>query len=499
VTLAILDVLRATNFGERVAEEEVDDLASYFVETDQWRRLFGDQVDVVYGPKGAGKSALYSLLVLNKSELFDRGVLLVPAENPRGAPAFRDLVADPPISEIEFTSLWKLYFVCVVVGALDDYGIPGAAADELRRRLDESGLRPRERSLQSILKSAFDYVKRLLRPSAIEGGLQLDPVSQLPVGLSGKITLSEPSTQQANAGVASVEYLLKLADRSLDAAGYTTWITLDRLDVAFSDSQALEQNALRALFHVYLDMLSLKRVRLKIFLRTDIWRRITTSGFREASHITRHLTIGWNRSALLNLVIKRAARNSTILDHYSVSREEVLATTASQEAFFYRMFPEQVEAGPRKANTLDWMLGRTCDASRQNAPRELIHLMNSLRDVQTSRLEMGDPAPEAGRLFARSVFKDALPEVSRVRLEQTLYAEYPDAREKIERLRGEKTQYTVTALAAFWHSSASETVIAARELAEIGFFEERGSREDPIFWVPLLYRDGLDLVQGAAE
>src|SRR5262245_47542402 len=119
IIVGILTVLRDVRFGERVAEDEVDRLASYFVETDHWRRLFSDQVDIVYGPKGAGKSALYSLLVAKKSDLFDRGILLAPAENPRGAPAFKDLVIDPPISEREFISLWKLYLACIVSGALD--------------------------------------------------------------------------------------------------------------------------------------------------------------------------------------------------------------------------------------------------------------------------------------------------------------------------------------------------------------------------------------------
>ena len=79
-------VLRETSFGHRVAEEEVDALSSYFVETDHWTRLYRGDIDVVYGPKGSGKSALYALLLFRSGELFDKGVLLVPAESPRGAP-----------------------------------------------------------------------------------------------------------------------------------------------------------------------------------------------------------------------------------------------------------------------------------------------------------------------------------------------------------------------------------------------------------------------------
>ncbi len=194
----------------------------------------------------------------------------------------------------------------------------------------------------------------------------------------------------------------------------------------------------------------------------------------------------------------KGAGKSALYSLLHVTREKVLSSAASQEEFFYLLVPEQVETGARKSNTFDWMVGRTCDASRQSAPREIVHLLNAIRDVQVRRLEVGDPEPEDGRLFARGAFKEALPEVSRVRLEQTLYAEYPEARPYIEKLRGEKTQHSVASLGRIWEKTLEETLNITRFLVEIGFFEQRGDRDDPVFWVSLLYRDALDLVQGAA-
>jgi hypothetical protein len=497
--MVILEVLKQITFGQRVAEEEAELLAKYFVETDHWRRLFSDAVDIVYGPKGSGKSALYSLLVGRKTDLFDRKVLIAVAENPRGATAFRALVTDPPASEREFIALWKLYMVCLISATLDDYGISCEQATEIRNRLQESGLRPRQKNLQSILISAFDYVKKGFRPEAVEGSVILDPATQMPSGITTKIIFAEPSTKQIAQGMVSIDHLLELGNEALVGVGYKLWVLLDRLDVAFSESPELEQNALRALFHVYLDFLALNNFRLKIFLRTDIWRRITSVGFREASHITRHLTIEWDKTSMLNLIIRRAIKNDIILSQYRENKEAVLTSVDSQNAFFYRLFPEQVEVGSRKPNTLDWMLSRTCDSSKQAAPREIIQLLNALRDVQVRRLEVGESDPEGGRLFSRFIFKDALPEVSNTRLEQTLYAEYPEFRDYIEKLRNEKTQHTVGSLEKIWKLSPDETIKVIRGLCMIGFFEQRGEKENPIFWVPILYRDALDLVQGSSE
>ncbi len=113
------DVLTKAEFGSRIAEEEVDELHSYFVETEQWRKLLAGDVDIVFGAKGSGKSAIYSLLVAQKEKLrLGRRTLFLAAENPRGTPAFRDLAADPPASEEEFRSLWKLYFLSIAANYL---------------------------------------------------------------------------------------------------------------------------------------------------------------------------------------------------------------------------------------------------------------------------------------------------------------------------------------------------------------------------------------------
>ena len=95
------DVLAATTSEE----QEADDLVAYFVETEQWRKVVSGEVDVVYGPKGSGKSALYSLLRNKRGELLLRGIVPTAGENVRGTPVFEDLVADPPASEEQFRGL----------------------------------------------------------------------------------------------------------------------------------------------------------------------------------------------------------------------------------------------------------------------------------------------------------------------------------------------------------------------------------------------------------
>lgn len=433
------------------------------------------------------------------TELFDRRILLAPAENPRGTPAFSDLVSDPPTSEQEFVGLWKLYFACLLLATFDEIGLEGSTTEELRAALEQEGLAKGAKNLRTLVRAVSDYAKRLFRPEGFETTVEVDPHTQHPKAYKGKIIFGEPSPEKKKEGHRSVDSLFEIANQALKDNGYSVWILLDRLDVAFAESPQLEQNALRALFRVYLDLAGYQQIELKIFLRSDIWRRITASGFREASHITRVVNIDWDRPSLLNLMVRRLVHNEFLTAAYGTRANDVLQTVHKHEQFFYRLFPAQVDEGSKKPSTLDWMLTRTQDGTQKTAPRELIHLLNELRSRQIQRYETGQPEPPGEVLFERQTFKEALPEVSRVRLTQTIYAEYPSLRPRLEALREAKTTQTVESLAEIWGTTYVDAQGTAASLVDIGFFERRGERDLPEYWVPFLYRDALDMVQGTAE
>jgi hypothetical protein len=491
------DALQSLNFGQRVAEEEVKDLAKYFVETEQWRRISSGEIDVVYGPKGSGKSALYALLLGRADSFFDRNIVMVSGENPRGTTVFKDLVDDPPTSEREFINLWKLYFLSLVGIVLREYAPNHGRAKEVLSALVDASLLSPDSKLEALLRAVVDYVRRA--PKSVEGELKLDPVTGTPTGFGGKITFQEPSTEEARRGQISVDSLFEAADLALREISLTIWVLMDRLDVAFAESADLEANALRALFKVYLDLLGRDHIKVKIFLRTDIWRRVTRDqGFREASHITKHITIKWDKPSLTNLAVRRAIQSPQLLDYIGVSVESALGE--KQDLFLEKLFPDQVEVGPNKPKTaFDWILGRTSDGTGENAPRELIHFLNATRDEEMRRMELGNTDAESPTVFSRTAIKNALPEVSKVRLEQTLFAEYPDLRPFVIKLEGEKTLQRPQSLAIIWAVSEPKAIAIADELVEIGFFERRGSKDIPEFWVPFIYRPALSMVQGAAE
>jgi hypothetical protein len=493
------DILKELRFGNQIAEEERDDLKSYFVETQSWRKIIGGDVDVVYGTKGAGKSALYLLVQDHIDNLFDDGVLVVVAENPRGSPAFESLTASPPPDEKHFINLWKLYFLSLIGRELTEYGINNSESLKIISTLKQEGLLPEKgTSLKKILSIVKSYVNKYMNPTSVETTILTSESTGNINGITGRIYFSESAAQAAKFGEgASVDDLFSLVSEGLTKQNISIWILLDRLDVAFDDSEALERNALRSLFKAYRDIRAYDNIILKIFLRSDIWDRITDEGFREATHISRDIKLEWDKPSLQNLVARRFLNNEAIAQYLAIDPAEVINDASKQLEFLSKILPDQVETGKRQSSTFDWILKRTTDGSGKNAPREIIFFFNSMIENQLKRLDRGENSPAGTQLFDRAAFKDSLPALSEYRLAKVLYAEYPDLKPYIEKLSSQKSEHNTESLSRIWGTAPSQTIMVTDKLVKIGFFETDPNKET--VKIPYIYRPALAIIQGKAE
>lgn len=492
-----LTTLRSLRFGERIAEEELNELEQYFVATDQWNRVYSGEVDIVYGSKGAGKSAIYALIDKRQNELFDRRILVRSAENIRGNTAFSEIISDPPPLERNFIDLWKLYFLIITASTLRDYGITDKRATALIAALEQANLLPQEASLGQLFHRAKQLIWSYIFPDAesVEWTLAMDPITGLPI-----VTRKTNFVPKANEGAMvnlPLDDLLEAANSTLEAKDYSLWVLFDRLDVAFNDTPELEKNALRALFRMYNDFKRFERIKLKIFVRDDIWSRITEGGFSEASHITRTTTIAWNYESLVNLFSRRFLNNQKAREFLGIDANEIVDDYDKQVEMLSKIFPDKVETG-NNPETFRWMTNRIQDGTGKSAPRELIHLSEMVRQQQVGRLERGEEEPIDEMLFDRPVFKPALKEVSKVRYEQTFKAENPSLASYTDKLKGQKAEHTLETLAAQWDVDPTTANSLIDRLIKAGFFERRAVKGSITYWVPFIYRDALELIQGKA-
>lgn len=480
-------------FGDRVAENESQSLSAYFIKTEHWTKVREGKVDIVFGSKGAGKSALYTLLFEQSKQLQSEGITLISAENPTGQPVFSEIRDTPPTKEIEFVSLWKIYICQLIVKNLVSTNNCRDQAEDVRIKLVEAGLIEENSTLKKLLNAARKFAKRIMNAESIEGGGSI-----VEGGITGKITLGTPDSEKARLGYVSIDELLEGLNSFLINNKLKIWILFDRLDVAFDQDAELEKNALRALFKTYRDIENLEAIHLKIFLRDDIWKRITDEGFRESSHITRTTTLKWTPNSLLNLIITRAIKNQEISNQFNVDATELGKDHKKQSALYYQIFPEQVDVGEKQSDTFDWILNRVKDGFGNAAPREVIHFHNEIVNYENESISIGTRKIEPPNIFGRQSIKSATLDVSKVKTEQNMFAENPHLKSYIQKLEGNKAEQNLETLAALWDTDEEKTKSIANELVSVAFFEQRAAKDEGVYKIPFLYRPYLSVTQGKA-
>jgi hypothetical protein len=423
------------NFGSRVAEDEEKELPEYFLSTRYWKNLIEGKTDIILGPKGSGKSALYLNLLSKEKELLNSNIYIFKAENPRGDTIFslfNQITASskyqsPKIEyliEQDIIAFWKLYFLTIIVSELKKLGFKESEFNKVTDIFEECGLIPKDNSLKNIFRHVIHYLKQIVTLQFFQPELELDPTGAIKA-IKGKISFEELSPKKIEDGFYTLNDLFEKIDTSLKKKKSALWIAIDRLDVAFQEDQILENRALKSLFYVYNSLKNFPNISLKIFLREDIWNSITTDGLREASHIVRKDNISWDENNLFFMLTRRILKNQSICDYFKIDALNILKDVTAQKEIFYRLFPEKIGWGKeQKQEVFTWILEMIKDGNGLYTPRELIHFLNSVNSIQGELVRFGH-VPENGSIYSEEAIKKGVREVTRTKFEQTLLAENP--------------------------------------------------------------------------
>jgi hypothetical protein len=197
----------------------------------------------------------------------------------------------------------------------------------------------------------------------------------------------------------------------------------------------------------------------------------------------------------LDLIVRRALSNPSIIEFYKLDSEVVMKNFFEKQTLFFRMFPEKIG----NASTLDWMLKNLMDGRGRYCPRDIIELLNVLKEKQILALERGFSEPVGEMLFSDSLFDEAFASVSKQKCKTVLYAEYPDERGIIDKLRNTNSEFTIAGLTHLWGLKEDEALDKAQLLMRIGLLNEKSDPARGNFEVPYLYRPGLGLSPGLYE
>jgi hypothetical protein len=482
-------LLTQLNIGNSVAEFD-EALDRYFVETEAFRGLTTNQADIIAGEKGTGKTALYRVFTKRYTTVPElKQVEVVSGFNPVGNPVFQRLAHMQPLSEGQYITVWKSYFLSLIGNwVLELYGSDWTSdMRQMDALLHRTGLRSQDDSAETVFSKIISVLSRFANPKSAQMDFSFSEAG-IPV-ITPKIEFGSGEPAAHIPDVIAHEEGFSLLNRTLEEANLTVWVVLDRLDEAFQGFPAVETAALRALFRTYLDLLAYPRIRLKLFVRNDIFRKVVQGGFVNLTHINaRKLEIVWEEDDLLNLFARRVRDSAQF-----VAMMELAGLTDKQ--IFDRIFPDQVVQGGGRPKTWNWMLSRIRDGNGIRPPRNLIDLIVEARGAQIrSEDRNAREYAEGVPVIDADSIRRAQRALSERRVQDTLFAEAADLAPMIEKFRDGKAEHSESSLAELLHFPEPAIRTAIKPLLEIGFLEEVGSS----FKIPMLYRDGLRITQGKA-
>lgn len=475
--------------GSSVAEFDKS-LEKYFVENEAFHALVNDDADVIAGDKGTGKTAVYRVLQKRFGSIPKlKGIEVLAGFNPAGNPIFQKLVQQQALTEGQYVSVWKAYVLSLVGNWIVEIAGENQSDNfrSLSKLLTDTGLRSRDDQPETIFSKLINSIQRVLSPKMAEVELTLSETG-IPI-VTPRLEFGQEETNDSQKEVPH-EQALRLLNNCLNEIDYSVWLALDRLDEAFQGFPAVEIPALRALLRTYLDLLEFDRLRLKLFVRRDLFRKIIGGGFVNLTHINaRKKEIVWDEADLLNLLARRIRDNKDFL-------VAIGADGLTDEHLFYRLFPDKVDKADRKPTSWNWIMSRIRDGNDVKPPRNLIDLANLSREEQI-RADTRSPMTMTNglTLIQPESLRGAHERLSAQRVEDTLLAESAaDIAGLIERFRKSKSEHNLETLAETLGMKGDELQEAIRQLVEVGFLEELASS-----WkVPMLYRDGLGIRQGKA-
>lgn len=413
--------LEFLDFGADVAENDAG-LLDYFIETTDFKTILSDKVDVIRGHKGLGKSAIYRTLLSGR---FDPpNTFIVDASDATSSDLFRATQAAEK-TEDQFKLLWTAHIASVaaneVLRVTPEATYNRDALGQMRDFLKYIGL------LKGAKKSTLLDSLRKAKDFSIGLGLSEEGIPSLDfsVGL-------ENNTERTLVSEQHFLDLIGLCVEVLRTNGKRLWITMDRLDELFSKGSVNEASALRALFRSHLTICAIRQgqteVRPKIFIRTDIYERITRkAGFTNVTHF-RDLNIIWTARSIVALVARRVTSNTEAKRCLSKNGVNVEDPKSVWDA----LAPAKIQS----QQSHSWIAKATTDSSGAFNPRNYITLL-SLAARKNQDLLKSNPLGSYGdTILSSDSIIGSFGELSRKRLDDTVLSEFPDCRQYIERLRG---------------------------------------------------------------
>lgn len=258
------------------------------------------------------------------------------------------------------------------------------------------------------------------------------------------------------------------------------WFLYDDLDEDFPAGE-VRQQALAGLFQLVqsCDASRLTEIRFKIFLREDIWNRLS---FDNKSHFTgRDIILQWTKIDFLRLALRQAIQSENfkdLVDRVSPVAVESIdrASEDEIEKALEILWGSRRRGGNRAKNVSRWVYERLTDSSGTTFPRSLSILLKEAKEHELTYKGQSSSKFRTDRLLQGRSLEVGLKKASEKRCEE-IKEEYPNLISFFDYLNGKSALLEKGQLQAIWQNSAYNIIENFEEFAsflgEIGILEWR--------------------------
>jgi hypothetical protein len=318
------NLLAALDLGSAVAESD-NLLETARVETSVFDDLLADRIDLIPGTKGSGKTALYRMFVdfLPKMMLQNKRVVIAHGVQQRQDTVFLAYKKQfDQLSETDFVDFWCIYLISLAYEQFiraDDFRMSLTNCHNevsvFQQAYRKAGLPDfgSRKTLSEILAWVLSVLKRI-KPKVT--WTAPDNVGQFEFSFGDNVQNSQATSKDADPRMpAYIDAITSALEQLLIKSDLYLWLMVDRLDELFARRSDTETRALRGLLQT-LRLFRSDRIRVKIFLRDDIFDQITGGGqgFTALTHVTarRSDILRWSEEQILTMIVRRIFANDAI-------------------------------------------------------------------------------------------------------------------------------------------------------------------------------------------
>ncbi|WP_228014627.1 P-loop ATPase, Sll1717 family [Fortiea sp. LEGE XX443] len=451
-------IIESLQFPEVNAADQRQDLSLLFQRTTDFERFLDDTTCLIRGRKGTGKTALYWLFLKHKSvaQKLAHGRL----DNTIFLSAHGRFQESRP-SRLEFQTIhqylqqnngtweafWRAYLIL---------------------RCHQESLLNFPRGKKGI---KFSEIKKIISNLTIERWQSESTQALLNLSTNSELWLI----------VKDAMYVLNEEAKN---NSQKLWFLYDDLDEDFPEVGGVRQQALTGLFQLVqsCDADRLTAIRFKVFLREDIWNRLS---FDNKSHFTgRDIILQWNRIDFLRLALRQATQSESfknLVDRVAPIPIESI-DQASEEAIdkaLELLWGSRRRGGNRAKNVSRWVYERLTDSSGTTFPRSLSILLKGAKEQELTYKGKSSTKLRTDRLLQGNSLEFGLKKASEKRC-QEIKEEYPDLVKFFDSLKNVSAFLEKEPLQTIWQESAhdiAEFEEFASFLSEIGIIEWREKEE----------------------